>query len=153
MAGFSPFNPLTFQGQLNRISVHVIVTDFPQLTVTAPFMSKSLASITFEGPWVDQIGTATGLVNSPKPYVMASITVNLLRTQYVSGAWIAQMEDTAVIGDVTIYSDAPQTFPPIELTDCSITEFEPGAFDGTDPTVKATVKGVFVVNNQLWASA
>jgi len=143
-------NPLIQQGQLNRVLTHVIVPSFPQLTVTAPYMSKSLAVLTFDGPFVDQIGTATGVVNSPMPYVMAQIVVNLLRSQSVSALWIAQAQLQSVIGSIVAYPDST-VFPPITLANCSLIEIDPGAFDGVDPTVKMTVKGVYYTNSSMWS--
>ncbi len=144
------FNPLTQQGLLNRVLTHIIVPLFPQLTVTAPFMAKSQAVLTFDGPFVHQIGTGTGLVNSPEPYVMAQINISLLRSQSVSALWLAQAQIEGVIGLVTAYSDST-TFPAVTLANCSITEIDPGAFDGQDPATRVTVKGLFYTNASLWA--
>lgn len=142
-------NPLTAQGNLNRVLTNVVVASWPQLTVTAPFMAKSLARVTYEETFNDQIGTATGVVNSPVPYVMTQIEINLLRSQAVAGLWIAQAQVQSVLGSVTAYPDST-AFPAIQLTNCSIMSIDPGAFDGQDPTVKITVKGVFQTNANLW---
>ena len=143
-------NPLTSQGLLNRVLTNVVVTSFPQLSVTAPFMSKSLAQLTFDAPAVDQIGTATGVVNSPVPYVMAQIVVNVLRSQAVAALYYAQWQLNAVVGSVTAYPDST-TLGPFVLANCSILDVDPGAFDGQDPTTKVTMKGVYYVNADLWA--
>lgn len=142
-------NPLIDQGSLNKVLTHIIVPENPQLTVTASYMAKSQAVLTFDGPFTEQIGTATGIVNSPQPYVMAQVVISLLRSQAVSGLWIAQTQASAEIGPVTVYPDS-DAFPPITLADCSIIEVDPGAFDGADPTTKVTVKGVFYTNAALW---
>jgi hypothetical protein len=148
MAGL---NPLTTQGNLNRVATHVVVPDFPQLNVTAGYMAKGQAVVTFEGPFVQQIGTATGNVNSPEPYVMATLVINLLRSQALSNLWIAQAQSTGTIGTVEVYPDST-TMQPLLISNCSIQDYEPGAFDGADPTVKVTVKGTFYVNSLMWAS-
>ena len=144
------FNPITGQGLLNRVLVHTILPIFPQLTVTSPFMAKSQAVLTLEGPFVHQMGTATGLVNSPEPYVMGQLVISLLRSQALSGLWVAQSQVTSVIGPVTIYSDSTE-FPSVTLADCSIIDIDPGAYDGQDPATKVTIKGVFYTNASLWA--
>ena len=143
-------NPLISQGLLNRVLTNVVIPGFPQLSVTSPFMSKSLAQLTFDAPAVDQIGTATGIVNSPAPYVMAQLVVNVLRSQSVASLYYAQWQANAVIGSVTAYSDSTE-LPPFKLTNCSILDVDPGAFDGQDPTTKVTIKGVYYVNADLWA--
>ncbi len=143
--------PLTQQGLLNRVLTHVVVPGFPQLSVTASFMSKSLAQLTFDGPAVDQIGTATGVVNSPMPYVMAALTVNLLRSQVLSTLYYAQWQSNAVIGAVTVYPDST-VLGPFTLANCSILDIDPGAFDGNDPTTKVSIKGIYFTNSKLWSS-
>ena len=144
------FNPITGQGLLNRVLVHTIVPLFPQLTVTSPYMGKSQAVLTLDGPFVHQIGTATGLVNSPEPYVMGQLVISLLRSQALAGLWVAQAGITSVIGAVTVYSDSTE-FPVITLADSSIIDIDPGAFDGQDPVTKVTVKGLYYTNASLWA--
>jgi hypothetical protein len=114
-------------------------------------MGKSLAVATFEGPFTDQIETATGIVNSPKPFVMGHIVVSLLRSQILASLWIAQVQAGTYLGTVVAYPDS-NVFPPISLTNASITEIDPGAFDGMDPAVKVTIKGTFYINANLWAA-
>ena len=143
-------NPLIAQGALNRVLTHIVIPSNPQLTVSASFMAKSLARLNFEEDFVDQIGTATGVVNSPVPYVMANIEMNLLRSQSVSGLWIAQAQLNGVIGTVTAYPDST-VYPAVTLANCSIKSYDPGAYDGTDPTVKVVVRGTFYANAVLWA--
>lgn len=149
MAGFAP---LTSQGVLNRVLVHTIAPSNPQLLVTAPYMSKSMAVLTFDGPFTNQIETATDIVNSPNPYVMGQLVINLLRSQALSSLWLAQVQTASVIGSIVVYPDSP-VYPAITLTNSSITDYDPGAFDGQDPTVKVTVKGVFQTNAILWSYA
>jgi len=148
MAGFPP---LTTQGNLNRVATHIVVVSQPQLNATAATMGKSLAVATFEGPFTDQIETATGIVNSPKPFVMAQIVVNLLRSQSLAAQWIAQAQAGTYLGTVIAYPDS-NVFPPISLTNASITDLDPGAFDGMDPITKVTMKGTFYINANLWAA-
>jgi hypothetical protein len=148
MAGFPP---LSAQGNLNRVATHVVVVSQPQLNANASFLGKSLAVATFEGPFTNQIETATGIVNSPKPFVMAQIVLNLLRSQSLSGLWISQVQSGTYLGTVIAYPDST-VFPAIQLTNASVTEIDPGAFDGADPAVKVTVKGTFYINASLWGA-
>lgn len=142
-------NPLIQQGSLNRLLTNVMVTDYPFLNASASYMSKSLATLTFDGSFVDQIPTATGIVNSPSPFVMGSLTINLLRSQNVASLWIAQVQSEGILGTVTVFPDST-LFPKIGLQNCSIESIDPGAYDGMDPTTKITVKGVFNLNAALW---
>lgn len=142
-------NPLVPQGTLNRVRVHVVVPSFASLNVTSSNMGRSFAKLSFEGPFVEQIGTGTGVVNSPEPYVMATITMNILRTQAIASAWKAQAQATSVLGNVVIHSDT-SAFPAITLANTSIRDIDPGAYDGTDPVVRIDLRGTYYVNNNLW---
>lgn len=143
-------NPLIGQGELNRVITHIVVAGRPDLSVSASFMAKSLATLNFEDEFVQQIGTATGVVNSREPYVMANIEMNLLRSQSVAGLWIAQARLDGVIGQVTAYPDST-VFPAVTLVNCAIRPIAPGAYDGTNPEVKITLRGVFYANAVMWA--
>lgn len=141
--------PLVAQGSLNRIQGHITLASYQVLNVTAQYMSKSMMTIAFEEDFTDQVGTATGVVNSPLPYVMGSVVFNLLRSQSLANAWILQAQTATNVGHVTIYSDS-NTFDPIDLYNASIRHIDPGTWDGVDPTVKVTLRGVYPVNASLW---
>jgi hypothetical protein len=128
----------------------VVVSDTPTLNATPQYMGKQFAHIEFEGDFTQQIETATGVVNSPEPYVMATITFGLLRSQTLAANWLAQAQNTTILGDVAIYSDT-SAFPPITLNDTSIRTLNPGAYDGTDPVVRITLRGTFNINSSLWS--
>jgi len=147
MAGFSP---LTIQGNLNRVATHIVVTSYPTLNVSAGYMGKTQAVLTFEGPFVEQIETATGVVNSPKPFVQAQLVISLLRSQALGNAWIAQSQVNSTLGTVVTYPDST-VFQPISLSNCSIQDIDPGAYDGVDPIAKVTLKGTFYINSSMWA--
>ena len=146
MAGF---NPMAYQGLLNRVLTHVVVTDFPQLSATASFMSKAMTSLTFDGDFTRQEKTATGVVNSPEPYVMGHLTLSILRSQSLAALWIAQLQVLSILGDVVTYSDST-VFPQLTLNNCSVMNVEPGPYDGQDPTTKITITGVLPINAALW---
>jgi len=148
MAGL---NPLTNQGLLNRLITHVTVSGYPNLNIQSSYMGKAMATVTFEGDNVDQIGTATAYVPSPNPYVMAQAVVSTLRTQTLASAWLAQMQTNAQVGDVTIFYDST-TFAPITISNCSLFNVDPGPSDGTNPEMKITLKGIYYVNSVLWAA-
>ncbi|WP_181163843.1 hypothetical protein [Burkholderia gladioli] len=142
-------NPLVSQGTLNRIRCSILVPNFTSLNITAPYMGKSFARIALEGDFTDQTGTATGLVNSPAPYVPATITVGILRTQALSSAWRAQWESNSVLGQVKINSDSA-AFDAFTLYDTAIRHFDPNAFDGMDPVCMLVLRGSYPINNDLW---
>lgn len=146
-------NPLIQQGNLNRVLTSVVLTDFPELNVTSSFMSKALSQLTFDDDANDQIGTATGVVNSPKPYIMATLQINILRSQSLAALYYAQLQAGVVLGSVKVYTDVdPSILPPFALANCSLQHVDPGPFDGQDPTTKVTIKGIYYTNAELWAA-
>jgi hypothetical protein len=145
------FLPGIVQGNLNRAAVHIVVTAIPALSLTASTMAKGQAHLSFEGDATTQIGTATGVVNSPEPYLMTTLVVSILRTQPVANAWLLQQQVNAVIGAVEAYPDST-SYSPIIMQNCSIQNVDPGPYDGTDPTVKITIKGQVQINSSMWAS-
>jgi len=142
-------NPAVAQGTLNRVRCSVVLPDFPNLSITSPYMGKNFATIAFEGDFVAQEATGTGVVNSPEPYVIATITVDLLRTQALAANWLSQSQATAVLGDCDIHSDT-RAFPAIKLHDTSVQKLDPGAYDGMNPVSRLTLRGVYYINNDLW---
>ncbi|MBR8168986.1 hypothetical protein KDX27_14800 [Burkholderia cenocepacia] len=145
-------NPLVSQGTLNRVRTSVIVPAFTALNITAPYMGKSFARLAFEGDFTDQTPTGTGLVNSPAPYVAATITVGILRTQALASAWRAQWESNSVLGQVKTNSDS-KTFDAVTLYDTSIRHFDPNAWDGMDAVCMLVLRGTYYLNNDLWSMA
>lgn len=143
-------NPKVTQGVINRVRTSLIVPGNPGLSVTAPFLGRSMISVDFEGDFVQQIETATGAVRSPEPFVMATITMGLLRSQSLAANWLTQAQNDSFLGDVTAHSDSP-VYPPISLSETVIRTIRNGAYDGADPVVQVTVRGIFFVNNNLWA--
>lgn len=150
MASFG--SPLIAQGNLNRVITHILFPNNLPLSVTAPFMAKGMANFTHEAQIVDQIGSATGIVNSPNVYVLGHFDLALLRSQGLAAAWLAQVQENAQIGTAVGYSDT-DTYPPITLLNASIITHNPGPWDGTDPTCRFTVSGEFLINAAMWLGA
>lgn len=144
-------NPLVSQGTLNRLRAAVTVPSYTNLNITPAYMGKQFVTVTFEGNFDDLIPTATGGVTSPEPYVMATVSVGLLRTQSLSTSWLTQSQTTSDIGNVSIFPDS-SAFPEIDLVNCVIQHIDPGAYDGMDPVVRLTIRGIFYINNSLWTA-
>lgn len=143
-------NPMIAQGTLNRLRSHVTIPGFTNLNISPPYMGKSFVKVTFDGDFDKLIETATSAVTSPEPYVLATVEVSVLRTQALSGAWMAQAQNNSDLGNVSVFPDSA-VYPEIDLVNCTIKHIDPGAFDGTDPVVKLTLGGIMYVNNGLWS--
>ncbi|MDE1854493.1 MAG: hypothetical protein KGI38_12215 [Thaumarchaeota archaeon] len=142
--------PLVPQGTLNRVRCSIVVPNYTTLNITAPYMGRNFATITFEGDFTKLIGTGTGGVPSPEPYVMASISVGILRTQALASSWRTQWETQGAIGAVSIFSDTA-AFSEFDLSDCVIQHFDPSAYDGEDPVSRLTIMGIYNINSAMWS--
>lgn len=143
-------NPLVAQGTLSRLRASVIWTDFPQLNVTAPYLGKEGVRLSLEGQATGFIDTMTGAVTSPEPYMAVTLTMNLLKTQALSGAYKAQMEQSTLLGDCTVRPDA-LTLPPYDLTNCALEGVRELNFSGQDAGWAVTIKGYYLINAALFS--
>lgn len=144
-------NPLVAQGVLNRLRASVVVPAFPQLNVTPAFLGKEMIGITLEGNTSTYIDTATGAVVSPEPYQRVSVTLHLLRTQFLADLYKLQQESSSFIGDVTVRPDS-SVLSPYQFNNCSIMSTPEQKFDGTDPGYRVTIGGVYYINASLWGA-
>lgn len=144
-------NPLISQGTINRLRAAVVIPTFPALNVTSAFLGEEGIRLAFEGDATLFINTLTGAVTSPEPYLLATLTINMLKTQALANAWKAQMETSALLGDLTIRPDATQ-LNPYQLTNCSMQSMKELNFSGKDATYGVMVKGYYIINNTLWNS-
>jgi hypothetical protein len=142
-------NPQVSQGTLNRLLTQVTFGSYPALNIASYNMGKSFAVLNFNDPFTTQIDTGTGIVNSPEPYVKATISVGILRTQGLAAAWLKQVSSSSIIGSATGYPDTV-AFPAITLTNCSILGLDPGAYDGNTPVMQLTITGLYLPNASLW---
>jgi hypothetical protein len=142
-------NPLVAQGTLNRLRASVIWNDFPALNVTAPYLHKEGIRLALEGESTLLIPTMTGTVTSPEPYQMISCTINLLKTQALADLYKRQMEADSRLGSGVVRPDA-STLSPYEIVNCAIESVRELNFAGDDAGYAVSVKGYYIVNNNLW---
>jgi hypothetical protein len=143
-------NPQIALGTLNRLRTSAVFPGFTSLNITASYMSKKFIHVTLdENPFAEGIETATGIVVSPEPYVLGTVTIGLLRTTGLAAAWLAQAKATSVLGSMEIHSDT-SAFPALTIHNAYIKTLDPGPYDGTNPETPLILRGVFYVNNDLW---
>lgn len=142
-------NPLVAQGTLNRLRGSVVVTQIPQLNVTAPFLGREGISLGLEGNTTTYIDTMTGAVTSPEPYQRATVKVHLLKTQSLSALYKAQMELISTIGDIVVTPDT-LSLPTYSFTNCSIMSIDELTFNGENAGFTINLGGVYYINSALW---
>jgi hypothetical protein len=144
-----PTNPLIAQGTLNRLRGSVVIPDHSGLNVTAPYLGKEGIGLALEGEATGIIPTMTGIVTSPEPYMIVSVTLNILKTNGLAARYKAQMEDNTVIGNITVIPDT-SALPNYLLYNCAIESVQPMKLSGEDAGFVVTLRGYYVINNALW---
>lgn len=145
-------NPLVAQGVLNRLRASLIVVDSPELNVTAPYLGKEGIHLALEGETTLYMPTMTGAVTSGEPYQMASITVNLLKSQFLADVYKARQESNSILGDITIRTDT-STLGDYQFNNCSIKNIAELNFSGTDAGYRVTLGGVYLINSALFQTS
>lgn len=142
-------NPLVAQGTLNRLRASVSIPDFPSLNVTASFLGKDGISVSLTGDATLTIGTMAGTVQSPEPYMLAEITLALLRTQTLGDQYKVQMELSSLIGDFTVRPDS-SILSPYTFRNGAIARVRELPMNGQDAGYVVTLTGAYNINDNLW---
>ena len=138
------------QGTLNRLLASVVYADFTQLNVTSGYLAREAISLSFDGDTSLLIGTLTGAVTSPEPYIYGTVTMHLLRTQALGEAYSSQIRTNTTLGSVTVYPDT-QVLQPFQLNNCVLMSIQETAFDGTQAGLVVRLRGVYNINSTLFA--
>jgi len=143
-------NPQIQQGTLNRLLASVVYADFTQLNVTSGYLAREAISLSFDGDTSLLIGTLTGAVTSPEPYIYGTVTMHLLRTQALGEAYSQQIRTNTTLGSVTVFPDT-QVLQPFQLNNCVLMSIQETAFDGTQAGLVVRLRGVYNINSTLFA--
>ena len=146
-------NPLIDQGVLNRLVASVVWQDFPALNVTPSFLGKEAIRLALEGDATRQIGNLTGITQSPEPYMLARLTINLLKTQSLSSQYKAQMEASTLLGNCVVRPDVTSGsggLQPYDLTNMAIESVREMTYDGGDSGWVVMCSGTYYINSDLW---
>jgi len=143
-------NPFITQGTLNRLRGSVTIPNYPELNVANGYLDKEGISIEFQGETTLQIQTLTGIVPSPEPYQMSSVTINLIKTQGLAAVYETQRLLTSLVGPVTVVTDA-STMPTYTFLNCSIQSVRPLKLNGTEVSYIVMITGYYPINSTLWS--
>jgi len=142
--------PLIQQGTLNRLRGSVVYAENATLNVTAPYLAREAISIAFEGDAGMLIPTLTGGVTSPEPYQMATVTINLLKSQALANAYKTQIETNVNVGDISVIADSA-TLSDYQIGNCVLKGVRDVTYDGNVPGFVVTLTGIYQVNAALWS--
>lgn len=144
-----PANPLIAQGVLNRLRASVSITNNPTLNVTSPYLTREAIRLAIEGEATQQLPTLTGVVQSPEPFQMVTVTMHLIKSQALSDAYKQQFETDTLIGDIVIRPDST-TLGAYDLTNCSLQTVEGLDFSGAAANFTVRIRGAYYINSTLW---
>jgi len=142
-------NPLIPLGNLNRILASVVFDAFPALNVSAWNTGSDAISLSFEGAATTMIDVMTGMVPSPEPYLGATLTMHLLRSQSLAGLYQQQFVTNTLLGDCLITPDVT-TLSQYPLTNCALLSVSALPFAGKDAGYSVTVRGTYAINSVLF---
>jgi hypothetical protein len=153
-------SPLIALGTLNRLVASVTWQSFPQLNVTPSYLNREAIRLALDGESTRFLPTIAGAVTSPEPYMMVTLTINLLKTQQLSALYKAQMESSTLLGNGVVRPDvAPGStaigatgggISPYDIVNCAIEGVREQSYSGEDAGWVVVCRGYYLVNSQLW---
>lgn len=144
------FNPLVNLGNLNRLLSSVSWVNYSALNVTASFLGREGIKLSFEGEATRTLPQMVGTVLSPEPYQPISLSINLLKTQFLAQQYEAQLNSNSALGPGTVRTDSV-TLGPYDLYNCAIANVRELSFAGEDAGYMVTITGYVPRNSGLWA--
>ena len=143
-------NQLIPQGTVNRLVSSVTVNNNSALNITPPFMGRPMIRFARDGQAVAQLPTATGVVNSPEPYLMCTISIALLKTQSLAASWEDVLKTNAILGEITVRPDVTEGIGAFDVTNASLESVGELSFDGSSADYGIVIRGVYPVNSGLF---
>ena len=143
-------NPMVPQGTLNRLISSIVVVNYPQLNITAPYLGSPGITISWDGETTRMFPTMTGTVQSPEPYQMGTASAVLLKSQNLAQLWETQRLTASYLGNVKVTTDAT-TLGAYTFYNCALQSVSPLKLDGTDVAYSIVIKGYYPINSNLWS--
>jgi hypothetical protein len=138
-------------GVLNRLRASVTFSDFPQLNVTSGFLTTEGIRLALEGNATDLLPAMVSLVSSPAPYLAASITMSLVRSSTLAAVYQTQIEDTTLVGLVTIWPDT-DVLKGFIINNVALESVREMAFAGMEAAMVVTARGYYNVNTGFFGT-
>lgn len=140
-------------GQLNRLSASVTWRSNPTLNVTPPYLAKGAIRLAPDGDATKFIEVLTGVVPSPEPYQMITITINLVKTTALAAAYQSQFQLNTLLGNGTVRPDIQRGtggLQPFDIYDCGLMTPRELDFSGEDANFPVVVRGYWSINSSLY---
>ena len=142
-------NPLIALGTLNRLKASVVWPNFSNLNVTASFLNRDGIRLALDGDATRMLPALTGMVTSPEPYMPATVTINLLKTQGLAAQYKSQIESSTLLGSCVVRPDSV-ALPPYDFLNMAIESVREQSFSGEDAGWVVVCRGTYLINGNLW---
>lgn len=142
-------NPRIDPGVLNRVRGTLKVTNFPELNVSASYVTRPNMRITRTTTPTSTLPVLTGVVQSPQPYMMTTVAIHLNRAAGLADVYIQQIQSSSLIGDVEIWTDTP-ALSNIVLRNSSLSRVGDVDLSGEDAEEIFEITGIEDTNDNLW---
>ena len=83
--------------------------------------------------------------------MMATITLNLLKTQTLSQLYKAQMELSTPLGSCTVRPDVTTGLQPYMFSNCAIESVQGQSYNGSTAGWTVVVRGTYYLNSALFS--
>jgi hypothetical protein len=138
-------------GVLNRLRASVVYNDFPELNVTSGFLTTEGIRLALEGNAADLLPAMVSLVSSPAPYLSASVTLSIVRSSSLAQLYKLQIEDTTLLGLMTIYPDT-DVLTPFIINNVALESVREMAMAGMEAAMVVTCRGYYNVNTGFFGT-
>jgi hypothetical protein len=91
------------------------------------------------------------LISSPAPYLAASITMSIVRSSTLAQIYKQQLEDTTLVGLVTIWPDT-DVLNPFVVNNVAIESIREMAFAGMEAAIVVSARGYYNVNTGFFGT-
>lgn len=142
-------NPLLIPGTLNRVRGQLIVAGNAALNITASYLGKEGISISADTELATTIPLLVSTTNSMEPYQMVTVTAHIVKSMGLCTNYLNQIRNSSVLGTVTVVLDTGNV-PNFTIYNAVIVNWQQLSAAGTQADFPLTIRGYFVVNNELW---
>jgi hypothetical protein len=143
-------NPNSILGSLNRLVSSLSWPSNPALNVTAPYLGRAGIRFSRAGGATAMLPQMTGVVLSPEPFMLITVSVALLKTQGLCQSYENQLLTNCQLGNGVVRADVTQGLQPIDIVNCAIENIGDLSFAGDDAVYPVSIQGTLYINNQLW---
>ena len=142
-------NPFVPQGVFNKVRASIKFEDFPELNITASYLTQDGIDLSFQGDAGVLLPTMTGGASSPNPYQMLSIRINLVRSQTMAQLFKNQIEKNTYLGTAKVYSDT-SALGDFSIRSATLQTVSDLSFSGRDPGYVILMYGIYDTNSDMW---